>query len=49
MPRKLVRPKAEIFSSLLAIPVMRGSLAGGSAVFEVAQTIFGVSTEVCGK
>ena len=49
MPRKLVRPKAEIFSSLLAIPVMRGSLAGGSAVLEVAQTIFGVSTEVCGK
>ena len=44
-----MRPKAEMFSSVLAIPVMRGSLAGGSAVFEVAQTMFGVSTEVCGR
>ena len=38
-----------MFSSLAATPVIRGSLAGGSAVLEVAQTMLGVSTEVCGK
>jgi hypothetical protein len=31
------------------LPVIRGNLAGGSAVLLLAQTIFGVSTLVCGK
>ena len=30
-------------------PVIIGNLAGGSAVFDDAHTIFGVSTDVCGK
>ena len=42
-------PKAEIFSSLARSPVMTGSLAGGSAVLVLAQTMFGVSTFVCGR
>ena len=49
MPRKFVKPKAEIFSSIEVSPVNTGNCAGGSAVLEVAQTIFGVSTDVCGK
>lgn len=42
-------PKAEIWSSLASLPVKTGSLDGGSAVLALAQTIFGVSTLVCGK
>ncbi len=42
-------PKAEIWSSLTSSPVKTGNLDGGSAVLELAQTIFGVSTLVCGK
>ena len=34
IPRKLVTPNAEIFSSMASLPVITGSLAGGSAVFD---------------
>ena len=42
-------PKAEMFSSVAGFPVKSGSFAGGSAVFEFAQTMFGVSTLVWGR
>ena len=37
------------FSSIAGVPVKIGSLAGGSAVLLLAQTILGVSTLVCGR